>query len=248
MKVKLRKLININTIFNLAWADSIATEVKQTYNQLKTAKQLNIKRIKEQIKKKTKKAKSTLKQLQQVKNPQQKHHHKALGLKSKIIKIAALKRDLRKLETNDRLHICFGSRKLFNAQYHLKQNGYNSHEQWLTDWRKKRGGRFYCIGKSTDGCGTMIKIHHLGGDGFKAVVTLPRFMQTNDLFDIEIPFSVTEDRRRRQSSLLYALEKQKPITVQIFRREHKKDQWYIHLTTYVTEIPITTSFSNGVWS
>ena len=228
-----------------AWADSIATEVKQTYNQLKTAKQQNIKRIKEQIKKKTKKAKSTLKQLQKVKTPKQKHQHLALGLKSKTIKIISLKKELHKLETNDRLHICFGSKKLFLAQYHLKENGYNSHEQWLTDWKKKRGGRFYCVGKSTNGGGTMIKIQHLALDEFKAVVTLPRFMQTDDLFEIEIPFSVTEDRRRRRSSLLYALEKQKPITVQIFRREHKKDQWYIHLTTYVTEIPITTSRENG---
>ncbi len=137
-----------------AWADSIATEVKQTYNQLKTAKQLNITRIKEQIKKKTKKAKSILKQLFKIKNPEQKHRHKALGLKSKIIKI------------------------IYSKQ-------------------------------------------------------------------VEIPFIVTEDRRQRKSSLLYALEKQKPITVQVFRREHKKDQWYIHLTTYIQEIPITTTIKNG---
>ena len=136
-----------------AWADSIATEVKQTYNQLQTAKKLNIQRIKEQIKKKTKKASSTLNQLLKVKNPEQKHQNKLLGLKSKIIKIVALKKELQKLETSERLHVCFGSRKLFNAQYHLKENGYNSHGEWLADWQKKRGGRFYCIGKSTAGGG-----------------------------------------------------------------------------------------------
>lgn len=52
-------------------------------------------------------------------------------------------------------------------------------------------------------------------------------------------------RRRRKSSLLYALEQQKPITVQVFRREHKSDNWYIHLITYVQSVPITTSFDNG---
>ena len=60
-----------------------------------------------------------------------------------------------------------------------------------------------------------------------------------------IPFQIKEDHRRRQSSLLYALEKQKPITVQVFRREHKSDQWYIHLTTYVQEVPIPTTRKNG---
>ena len=233
--------------FNLqwAWADSIATEVKQTYSQLKTAKKLNLTLIKEQIKKKTKKANAIFKSLSKVKNPTSKQQNQALGLKSKLIKIQSLKDKLRLLESTDRLHICFGSKKLFNAQDHLKENGYANHEEWLADWKKKRGGRFYSIGKSTVGGGTMIKIFQVSEDDFKVVVTLPRFMQSEYGKTLEIPFQVTECRSRRKSSLLYALEQQKPITAQIFRREHKSDQWYIHLTTYVSEIPITTSMNNG---
>ena len=233
--------------FNMqwAWADSIATEVKQIYSQLTTAKKLNINRLTEQIKKKTKKAQATFKVLSKVKVPTQKQQNQAKGLKSKLAKINSLKKELAQLKSTPRLHICFGSKKLFNAQYHREENGYSSHEQWLQDWKKKRGGRFYCVGKSQSGGGTMIKIFHVKSDNFKAVVTLPRFMQFIYGEKLEIPFQVTEDRRRRQSSLLYALKKQKPITVQVFRREHKSDQWYIHLTTYVQEVPITTSFDNG---
>ena len=236
-----------STRFNLqwAWADSIATEVKQTYSQLATAKKLKINRLTEQIRKKTKKAKATLKVLSKVKFPTQKQQNQALGLKSKLAKINSLKKELAKLKSTKRLHICFGSKKLFNAQYHLEENGYSSHEEWLVDWKKKRGGRFYCIGKSIYGGGTMIKIFHITGDNFKATVTLPRFMQSEYGEKLEIPFQVTEDRRHRQSSLLYALEKQKPITVQVFRREHKSEQWYIHLTTYIQEVPITTTRRNG---
>ena len=233
--------------FNLqwAWADSIATEVKQTYKQLTTAKKLNINRLQEQIKKKTRKAKTILKALSKVKVPTSRQQNQALGLKSKILKIQSLKKQLAKLQSASRLHICFGSKKLFNAQYHLEENGYSSHEEWLIDWKKKRSGKFYCIGKAKDGGGTMIKISQVSGDDFKAVVTLPRFMQFKYGEKLEIPFQVKEDRRCRQSSLLYALEKQKPITVQVFRREHKSDQWYIHLTTYVQEVPVTTSRRNG---
>ncbi len=233
--------------FNLqwAWADSIATEVKQTYKQLTTAKKLNINRLTEQIKKKTKKAKAVFKSLSKVKNPTQKQKNQALGLKSKIIKIQSLKKQLTKLQSTSRLHICFGSKKLFNAQYHLEENGYNNHQEWFKEWRKKRGGRFYCIGKAQNGGGTMIKIFHLSKDDFKAEVTLPRFMNNEYGQKLVIPFQVKEDRRHRQSSLLYALEKQKPITVQVFRREHKSDQWYIHLTTYVQEVPVTTTRENG---
>ena len=228
-----------------AWADSIATEVKQTYSQLTTAKKLNIARISEQIKKKIAKAKTIFKSLSKVKVPNAEQRNQALGLKSKLLKIESLKKELAFLKSNKRLHICFGSRKLFNAQYHLAENGYSSHKEWLTDWRKKRGGRFFCIGKSTSGGGTMIKIRHVSGDDFKAIVTLPQFMQATHGQKLEILFQVSECRRRRQSSLLYALEQQKPITVQIFRREHKSNNWYIHLTTYVQSVPVTTSFDNG---
>ncbi len=233
--------------FNIqwAWADSIATEVKQTYSQLVTAEKLNIARIKEQIKKKLAKAKAIYKSLLKIKVPTPQQRNKALGLKSKLLKIIALKSQLNQLQNSNRLHICFGSRKLFNAQYHLAENGYSSHDEWLTDWRKFRGGRFFCVGKSTVGGGTMIKIFHAEGDNFKAVVTLPRFMQPKHGKKLEIPFQVSECRRRRKSSLLYALREQKPITVQIFRREHKSDQWYIHLTTYVQSVPVTTSLDNG---
>ncbi|MDJ0530972.1 MAG: hypothetical protein QNJ70_00530 [Xenococcaceae cyanobacterium MO_207.B15] len=233
--------------FNIqwAWADSIAREVKQTYSQLTTAKKRNIARIKEQIKKKTSLAKAIFKSLSKIKNPTVKQQNQLRGLKSKILKIQSLNKQLIELESTDRLHICFGSKKLFNDQYHLSQNGYNNHSEWLHDWRKKRGGRFYCVGKSSVGGGTMIKIFHINGDDFKAVVMLPRFMQSEQVEKLEISFQITECRRHRKSSLLYALEKQKPITVQIFRREHKSDQWYIHLTTYIQEVPITTSFNNG---
>ena len=233
--------------FNLqwAWADSIATEVKQTYSQLKKAKKLNINRIKEQIKKKSRKARTLFKSLSKVKNPTLKQQNQLLGLKSKILKIQALRQQLKELESTKRLHICFGSKKLFNAQYHLKENGYKNHDEWLEDWQKKRSGRFYCVGKAQAGGGTMIKIYHVTGDEFKATITLPRFMQKEHRITIDIPFQVTECSRHRKSSLLYALKQEKPITVQVFRREHKQDQWYIHLTTYVQEVPITTSFNNG---
>ena len=35
------------------------------------------------------------------------------------------------------------------------------------------------------------------------------------------------------------------MTVQIFRREHKDDQWYIHLSTYVQAVPYISHSRNG---
>ena len=114
-----------------SWADSIATEVKQTHSQLATARKLNIARITEQIKKKTARAKIILKSLSKVKVPTIRQRNQALGLRSKLLKIESLKKQLASLKSNNRLHICYGSKKLFNAQHHLVENGYSSHEEWL---------------------------------------------------------------------------------------------------------------------
>jgi len=108
--------------FNLqwAWADSIATEVKQTYSQLATAKNLNIARIKEQINKKIKKAKEIYRRLSKLKVPTFKQQQLALGLKSKLLKIKSLKDNLKPKELSDRLHICFGKKKLHTSFNSLK--------------------------------------------------------------------------------------------------------------------------------
>ena len=87
-----------------AWADSIATEAKQCLDQLTTAKELNVARIKEQIKKKAKKAKDVLKTLEKQLAAAQKKGfanqserdrfaNNLLGLKSKVLKLQALHRD-----------------------------------------------------------------------------------------------------------------------------------------------------------
>ncbi len=84
-----------------------------------------------------------------------------LGLKKKVL--IALKRRLyqtpksiakleRKLKgINHRLKanvpgICFGSRKLFNAQFHLQASGYASKTDWLKDWQKARDHQFFFVG------------------------------------------------------------------------------------------------------
>ncbi|MGD1713660.1 hypothetical protein [Dapis sp. BLCC M172] len=43
----------------------------------------------------------------------------------------------------------------------------------------------------------------------------------------------------------YAINNLKPITISIFRREHKHDNWYVHLSTYVQEIPVVHTRKNG---
>ncbi|NEP80541.1 MAG: transposase [Okeania sp. SIO3B3] len=246
--------------FNIQWAyaDSIATEARTCLNQLKTAKKNHISKLELQLSAKTTATKKLITKLEKTlklatkkgfphTQARNKFFHQLLGLKSKIQKIANLKRKLKKLKNTERLHICFGSQKLFNAQHNLAENGYKTQDEWNVDWRKKRSGRFLCVGKSQPGGGTMMKVLPLQEDGlYKLQVQLPRPLQDKYGKKIQLKFSVS-DRigRYRATDLDYAINSLKPITISIFRREHKQDNWYIHLSTYVQEIPVVHTRKNG---
>jgi len=232
-----------------SWADSIATQVKSTFEQLTTAKENQLDELIEDIKSGKEKVAKTLKKLTEIlANPTKKglkgFDKKLLGIHSKLERLLGKQKQLERLSQATRLHICFGSTKLFNAQYHLDANGYANHEEWLEDWQKKRGGNFYSVGKgSVDGNNTMTPIHWIGEDNFTVTIKVPPFLQLDYGKEIVIPFEIKEGQRK--ADLLYALEANKPVTVQCFRREDKDDRWYVHLTTYVQDIPNITSKKNG---
>jgi IS605 OrfB family transposase len=65
-------------------------------------------------------------------------------------RLQALERD----QAENAVRICFGSKKLFRAQFALEANGYASLEEWRQDWREARSREFYVIGSKdeTAGC------------------------------------------------------------------------------------------------
>jgi IS605 OrfB family transposase len=53
----------------------------------------------------------------------------------------------------DRVRLCFGSKKLFNAQFDLHGNGYDDHADWLQDWRAARSSQFFVVGSKDEFAG-----------------------------------------------------------------------------------------------
>ena len=49
--------------------------------------------------------------------------------------------------------ICFGSRRLFRAQFELDKNGYAHHDDWKRDWELKRASQFYVLGSKDEAAG-----------------------------------------------------------------------------------------------
>jgi IS605 OrfB family transposase len=61
--------------------------------------------------------------------------------------------------------ICFGSRKRFNAQHHLDDNGYDSHYDWLADWRQARADQFLVVGSADEDSGNKTCRATINDDG-----------------------------------------------------------------------------------
>ena len=51
------------------------------------------------------------------------------------------------------IRLCFGSRKLFRAQFALEENGYSSIEDWRMDWRAARTSQFSIVGSKDETAG-----------------------------------------------------------------------------------------------
>lgn len=56
-------------------------------------------------------------------------------------------------QSSGKVRLCFGSKKLFHAQFELEANGYASHQQWKQDWLNERSGQFFVLGSKDESAG-----------------------------------------------------------------------------------------------
>ncbi len=52
-----------------------------------------------------------------------------------------------------RVRLCFGGKRLFQAQFHLKDNGFADLAAWRTAWRRRRSSQFLCLGSQDETAG-----------------------------------------------------------------------------------------------
>ncbi|MBS3933841.1 MAG: IS200/IS605 family accessory protein TnpB-related protein [Truepera sp.] len=70
-----------------------------------------------------------------------------------------------------RVRLCFGSKKLFRAQFRLKENGYkaspdhSSHAEWLKDWQQARANQFLVLGSKDETAGCQGCVATVAEDG-----------------------------------------------------------------------------------
>ena len=75
--------------------------------------------------------------------------------------LTALEADL----AEERVRLCFGSKRLWRKQHHLAANGYGSHEEWLADWREARSDEFFVLGSRDETAGCQLCVATVADDG-----------------------------------------------------------------------------------
>ena len=65
---------------------------------------------------------------------------------------------------NGKVSVCFGTKKLFKAQWFLEENGFASHEEWLKTFRQNRDKNILFLGaKDETACNQMFQLEKVNG-------------------------------------------------------------------------------------
>lgn len=95
------------------------------------------------------KAKKVVARLEQRYPDSTKLHQKKRRLGTLQARLVALQAD----ESAGATRLCFGSKRLFRAQFDLEANGYASHAAWQADWRAARSNQFFVLGSQDETAG-----------------------------------------------------------------------------------------------
>jgi IS605 OrfB family transposase len=170
--------------------------------------------------------------------------------------LARLEKRLEQLKsdkTTGRTRICFGSKKLFNAQFDLKANGYESIEQWKSDWQKARSNQFILVGSKDETAGNQLCTAKCQKEGTLTLrVRMPdalvpkhgkyvsiagvKFEYGQDIIEAALDDNET---RRFLKNIKNAQSKHygRAITYRFLR---DKKGWRVFVSTAIPEVPIKT--------
>ena len=148
--------------------------------------------------------------LKRIKKPEVLHQKKR--------RLAILEQKLFRLKQDRKdgiVRLCFGSKKLFRSQFHMAQNGYASHEDWLSDWQTARNSQFFVLGSKDEtagcqGCVAMVVQDNsisvrlrlpnaLKGKGKYVVIAGLRFAHGHDAVIAAVGRNLSDDNQEWQA-------------------------------------------------
>ena len=161
-------------------------------------------------------------------------------------RLATLKDRLQKLEEDiaqEKVHICFGSKKRFHAQFALRDNGYPSHKEWKKDWVESRSDSFFLLGSKDETAGNQSATAFLQEDGRLSLrIRLPDALNRYGKYLIlkDLYFEYGHDR------IVAALKNiASPVAIS-YRFKRDKKGWRVFASLPIMKPEVTTCKGLGV--
>lgn len=126
---------------------------------------------------------------------------------------------LKKDKKENKIRICFGSKKLFRKQFELEKNGYETHKNWKKEWDHSRNNSFFLIGSKDETCGNQSCQIIKEGDEFCIKLRLPNIFEEKTIVLKNISFAYGKEE------IINAIENNK-------KRAFLKKSKYINYSLY----------------
>ena len=185
-------------------------------------------------------------------------HQKGRRLVTLQSRLAALETDI----AQERVRLCFGSKRLWRKQHHLAQNGYASHQEWLVDWQDARSDEFFVLGSRDETAGCQLCVATVADDGTLTLrLRIPdslagqhgkyltirgvRFSygHAQVLAALDSNAQYARYRREHGEKAARASELGQAISYR-FKRDRKG--WRVFATTNTMDVPVVTDQRRGV--
>jgi IS605 OrfB family transposase len=168
------------------------------------------------------KARQVAKKLEKQEPGSARLHEKKRRLANLVARLRAMQAD----HEQGVVRLCFGSRKLFRAQFHLEANGYQSLEEWRQEWREARSSQFLVIGSKDEHGGCQGCVATVKEDGSLSLrLRLPDALGVKHLKLEGVRFAYGQER------ILASLSAGVAISYR-FKRDHKS--WRVLASTTTT--------------
>ena len=177
-------------------------------------------------------------------------HHKKRRLATLECRLEQLKEDYKQ----GKVHLCFGSKKLFNAQFFLEKNGYQSHEEWKIDWEEARNSEFFILGSKDETAGNQSCTASIAeNEALNLRLRLPDALFEKHRKYLEIPnVFFSYGHKVILASLYSCLERKvtlanKAIFGQAITYRFKKDKkgWIVFASTEYIKPPVVSRDDHG---
>jgi IS605 OrfB family transposase len=180
---------------------------------------------------------ATMKELEKYRKMKQELFYLQRRLNKKQMQLTQRTRDLEE----DKLRMCFGTKKLIKAQYNLAENNFKTHIGWYNEFRKNRDKNIFYLGSKdeTQGNQMLQLIYNNDTDDFRIKIR----KENTYTSDSKYATGICDFKYQKEHLIHMLTSKEYPLTYR-FRRDGRK--WYLQIVIAIRKSCSYTTTANGV--